>query len=307
MDYINKRIALKVALIVNVILFAVMCIASIFLIWLQNSHLEEQLRNKGISQSMIGAKTIGQIMEEAIDNGVFLVNDAFDTDYRPIHNFTPPKYHTRYDAYLDKAILGVEDEFLSDESLSYAVAVDINGYLPTHNSRFQKAPTGDVEKDKIENRTKRIFDDPIGLKAAKNLVKGFQQIYQRDTGETLWDFSTPIYVKGKQWGGFRVGISLGSIKKAKLQLTISLILAMFIILCVANATILIYINWALIPLHKLTEFAGAMADGDVGYKIEMNRTDELGDLLKVLNRLHYSIQIAKAKEQVSKSVQPPTK
>jgi hypothetical protein len=39
----------------------------------------------------------------------------------------------------------------------------------------------------------------------------------------------------------------------------------------------------------------------------MNRTDELGDLLKVLNRLHYSIQIAKAKEQVSKSVQPPTK
>jgi ligand-binding sensor protein len=305
LDYIKKRLAIKVALYVNIILFVVICVASFFLIKLQNFNLEEQLRNKGISQSIIGAKTISQIIEEAIDNGVFSVNDVFDTDYRPIPNFAPPKYHTKYDSYLDKAILGVQDEFLFDDSLAYAVTVDINGYVPTHNSRFQKAPTGDIEKDKFENRTKRIFNDQVGFKAAKNQVKGFQQIYQRDTGETLWDFASPIYVKGKQWGAFRVGISLASISKAKLELNLGLLISMFIILSFANATIIIYINWALIPLKKLTKFAEAMANGDVGYKVELNRTDELGQLLKVLDRLHYSIQIYKAKELVGKSSQTP--
>jgi len=292
-NYIKKRIAIKVALFVNLILFFVICGASIFLIGLQNAHLEEQLRNKGISQSMVGAKTISQIIEEAIDNGVFSVKDAFDTNYQPIPNFVPPKYHTKYDSYLDKAILGVEDEFLLDESLTYAVAVDLNGYVPTHNSRFQKAPTGNVEKDKFENRTKGIFNDPIGLKAAKNDVKGFQQIYHRDTGEILWDFSTPIYVKGKHWGGFRVGISLAYIKKAKLDLAFGLILTMAIIFAVSIISILIYINWSLRPLNELIKYAGGLAKWDVGHKITLNRTDELGQLSEVLERLHYSIQITK--------------
>ena len=293
MNYIKKRLAVKVALVVNLILFFVICGAAVFLIRQQNARLEEQLRNKGVIQSIVGAKAIGQIMEEAIDNGVFSVKDAFDTDYQPIPNFAPPKYHTKYDAYLDKAILGVEDEFLLDESLTYAVAVDLNGYIPTHDSRFQKAPTGDIEKDKSENRTKRIFNDPVGLKAAKNEVKGFQQIYNRDTGEILWDFSAPIYVKGKHWGGFRVGISLASIKKAKLNLAFGLILTMAIIFVVSIISILIYVNWSLGPLNELIKYAGGLAKWDIGHKITLNRTDELGQLSEVLERLHYSIQITK--------------
>ena len=293
-NYIKKRLAVKIALFVNLILFVVICGASVFLIWLQNAHLEEQVRNKGVIQSIVGAKAIGQIMEEAIDNGVFSVKDAFDTDYQPIPKFDPPKYHTKYDAYLDKAILGVEDEFLLDESLTYAVAVDLNGYIPTHDGRFQKAPTGDIEKDKSENRTKRIFNDPVGLQAAKNEVKGFQQIYHRDTGEIIWDFSAPIYVKGKHWGGFRVGISLASIKKAKLNLAFGLILTMAIIFAVSIISILIYVNWYLAPpLNELIKYAGGLAKWDIGHKIALNRTDELGQLSEVLERLHYSIQITK--------------
>jgi methyl-accepting chemotaxis protein len=292
-NYIKNKLAVKIALFVNLILFVVICGASFFLIRQQNARLEEQLYNKGVIQSIVGAKTIGQIMEEAIDNGVFSIKDAFDTDYQPIGNFVPPKYHTKYDSYLDKAILGVEDEFLSDESLIYAVAVDSNGYVPTHNSRFQKAPTGDIEKDKFENRTKRIFNDPVGLKSAKNTVKGFQQIYQRDTGETLWDFSAPVYVKGKHWGGFRVGISLASIKKAKLDLAFALILTMATILVVSIISILIYVNWSLLPLNKLIKYASGLTKWEIGHKIELNRTDELGQLAEVLERLHYSIQVTK--------------
>ncbi len=293
-NYINKRMAFKVALFVNMILFVVICGASVFLVMRQNSHLEEQLRNKGIIQSIIGAKTIGQIMEEAIDNGVFSINDAFDKDYQPIPNFNPPKYHTKYDSYLDKAILGVQDEYLLDESLVFAAAVDINGYGPTHNSRFQKAPTGDLEKDKLENLTKRMFNDPIGIAAAKNEVKGFQQIYFRDTGEVLWDFASPIYVKGKQWGNFRVGISPASINKSKLELALGLILAMAIIFAISIIATVLYVNRSLVPLNQLTKFAGDLANGDMEQKITLNRTDELGQLSLALERLHYSLKLAKS-------------
>ena len=293
-NYINKKIAIKVALFVNLILFVVICGASVFLVMRQNAQLEEQLRNKGISQSIIGAKTVGQIMEEAIDNGVFSINDAFDKDYQLILNFDPPKYHTKYDSYLDKAILGIQDEYLLDESLIYAASVDINGYAPTHNSRFQKAPTGDLEKDKSENRTKRIFNDPIGITAAKNEVKGFQQIYHRDTGEILWDFSSPIYVKGKHWGNFRVGISPASIKNAKLNLAFGLILIMVIIFAASIIATVFYINRSLIPLNQLTKFAGDLANGDIDQKVTLNRVDELGQLSLALERLHYSLKLAKS-------------
>jgi len=31
------------------------------------------------------------------------------------------------------------------------------------------------------------------------------QTYKRDTGEVMHDLSVPIYVRGRHWGGFRVG------------------------------------------------------------------------------------------------------
>ncbi len=293
--FIKARISLKVALFVNLILFIVFLGASFFLIYLQNSHLEEQLQVKGSSQSMVGAKMYGQIIEEAIDNGVFTITDALDTNYQLIPNFDPPKYHTKYDSYLDKAILGVQDEFLLDESLTYAVATDVNGYVPTHDSRYQKPITGDKQKDNLGNRTKRIYDDPIGLKAAKNEKKGFHQIYHRDTGEVLWDFSSPIYVKGKHWGGFRVGISLASIGKAKRELAVSLILIMGVILIISLISVLVYVNWSLIPLKRLTRMSAALADGNVEHKMVLDRTDEIGKLSEVLERLRRSIQIAKSR------------
>lgn len=114
------------------------------------------------------AKLISIVPEEAVDNGVFTVKDVFDTKYEIIAGFEPKKYHTKYYSYLDKAILSIQDEFLKDESVVFAVAVavDVNGYLPTHNTRYQQPITGDQQKDLVGKRTKRIFNDPNGLKAA---------------------------------------------------------------------------------------------------------------------------------------------
>ncbi|MDT8444158.1 MAG: HAMP domain-containing protein, partial [Desulfuromonadales bacterium] len=104
------------------------------------------------------------------------------------------------------------DEFLNNAMVAFAVLVDRNGYLPTHNSKFTQPLTGNPEQDKLGNRTKRIFDDPVGLGAAHyDGADGngyLQQVYERDTGEKMWDISAPVYVKGRRWGGFRIGYQM---------------------------------------------------------------------------------------------------
>lgn len=236
---------------------------------------------------------IGQIIEEAIDNGVFSVKDAFDTEYELIGNFDPPKYHTKYDFYLDKAILGLQDEFLEDKSIIFAVAVDKNGYLPTHNTRFQKPITGNPDVDRVGNRTKCVFNDPVGLKAAQNTEKGLQQVYYRDTGEVMWDVSSPIFVKGKHWGGFRIGLSMIEIDQAKKKLMTTLVTMMSGILILSLVLTFISVNRSLSPLNKLTIAATSLASGkNLKDEIKVTRKDEIGKLQETLDRLRLSMIIA---------------
>ncbi|MCP3954208.1 MAG: HAMP domain-containing protein [Desulfobacterales bacterium] len=287
------KIGVKVSLIVNFFILIVMSAGTYFLVAQQSQSLERELLSRGKIQSIVGAKMIGQILEEAVDNGVFSVKDAFDTEYELIGNFEPPKYHTKYDFYLDKAILGLQDEFLLDKSIVFAVAVDKNGYLPTHNTRYQKPITGNPEVDKVGNRTKRVFNDPVGLKAAQNSTKGLLQVYHRDTGVTMWDVSSPIFVKGKHWGGFRIGLSLEVINQAKQRLMTTLVTMMAGILFLSLVLTFIAVNRSLSPLNKLTIAAIGLASGkNLREEIKVTRKDEIGKLQETLDRLRLSMIIA---------------
>ena len=152
------------------------------------------------------ADGIQRLLEQAIAAGRLTEADVFDTQYRQISNSNPPKFHTRYDDYSDETFPAVQEAVLSaHDFLIYAGAVDRNGYFPTHNKKFSKPLTGDYAKDLAGNRTKRIFDDRTGKSAGANTDAFLLQTYMRDTGEVLHDLSVPIYVKGKHWGGFRIG------------------------------------------------------------------------------------------------------
>ncbi len=293
MNYISSRLGVKIALIVNLMLLIVMAIGTYVLITKQSKSLENEVMAKVKIQSIVGAKMIGKIIEEAIDNGVFSVQDVFDVDYKEIGQFEPPKYHTKYDFYLDKSILGIIDEFLVDPSVVFAVAVDRNGYLPTHNTRYQQPITHDKEKDRVGNRTKRIFDDPVGIKAAQNEKKGFVQVYHRDTGVTMWDISSPIYVKGTHWGAFRIGLSLTALNKIKNEFKTSLIIIMVVVLIVSILITFFTINRALAVLVNLTNQATGLSLGkNLHFPIKNTRNDEIGSLEKTLERIRQSLVIA---------------
>ncbi len=298
MGLITRHISSKVAIVVNLVILVVIGAGTYFLVTQQRQRLEADLLERGKMQSIVGAKMVGKIFEEAIDNGVFSIREAFDTDYQQIGNFDPPKFHTKYDFYTDKAVLGIIDEFLLDESIVFAVPVDVNGYLPTHNTRYQQPITGDVDKDRVGNRTKRVFNDPVGLKAAQNKDLGFLQIYHRDTGKVMWDVSSPIYIKGKHWGGFRVGLSLDVIEREKNNLMQGLMIVMGVILILSVVVTHIAVNFSLAPLKRLTAVAQDLADANnLEQSIPVTRKDEVGRLQAVLERLRLSMIIALKKRK----------
>ena len=287
-----KRISMKAAVSVNLLLLIVMCAGTWYIIREQDRNIEAQLLERGRIEAILGAKITSRILEEAVDNGVLSKEDVFDTEYEEIPGFDPPKYHTKYDFYLDKALLEMEDEFFKDGSVTGAVAVDINGYLPTHNTRYQKPITWDIEKDRIGNHTKRIFNDPVGIRAARNTKDGLLQFYEKDTGEVTWDIAAPIYVKEKHWGNFRIGFSLLKANHQKNELRLAIAIAMAVILLVSCLAVFLTVGRALKPLEDLTERASRLADGDISAPIKVNSNDEVGKLADVLERLRISLKKA---------------
>ncbi len=54
---------------------------------------------------------------------------------------------------------------------------------------------------------KRMFNDTVGIRLARNQDPILVQTYVRDTGEVLNDLSVPITVRGRHWGAVRLGFS----------------------------------------------------------------------------------------------------
>lgn len=157
------------------------------------------------------AADIGNIFEQAIANGRLSEQQVFDTHYQEIANTNPPKYNTAYDDFSDQQFPTIQEPILAQNNfIIYAGAVDVNGYFPTHNKKFAQKPTGDYEKDLVISRTKRMFNDPTGIRCGSNTETFLLQTYKRDTGEIMHDLSAPIYVNGKHWGGFRIGYTADS-------------------------------------------------------------------------------------------------
>jgi methyl-accepting chemotaxis protein len=152
------------------------------------------------------ARDIGKLFEQAIADGQITEASLFDRNYQPIANTNPQKHHTAFDAFTDRVLPALQEKILQDHAeVSYAGAVDNNGYFPTHNKKFSRPLTGNYEVDLVNNRTKRIFNDRTGSRCGSNTNPFLLQTYKRDTGEVMHDMSAPIYVHGRHWGGFRIG------------------------------------------------------------------------------------------------------
>ena len=153
-----------------------------------------------------GAGRIAEQFEADVQQNRISLDDLFDRSYTLIPKTSPSKYHTRFDGYTDQVLPAIEEALLPrHEGLVFAIACTPQGYVPTHNNAFSQALTGDTQVDAVQNRTKRKFDDRTGIRCGSHQQAVLLQTYTRDTGELMHDLSVPIMVRGRHWGGLRLG------------------------------------------------------------------------------------------------------
>ncbi|WP_431978465.1 methyl-accepting chemotaxis protein [Pseudomonas phenolilytica] len=153
-----------------------------------------------------GAADIAARFEADIDAGRIAVNDLFDRNYQAQPGTDPLKYHTRFDKYADGVLPAIQEPLLArHDAIVYAIATTPEGYVPTHNNAFNHPPVGNPEIDRSRSRSKRLFNDRTGGRCGSHQRNVLLQTYSRDTGELMHDLSVPIMVKGRHWGGLRLG------------------------------------------------------------------------------------------------------
>jgi len=134
--------------------------------------------------------------------------DVFDRNYRAVSNTEPKKYDTGYRKLFVSKLQKKLDTLRNETGAIYALAVDINGYLPVHHTEFSNEPTGNPDVDIAKSRHMRIYNsNEAEVRRASNTKPFLLQAYIRDTGEILNDLSFPLYVNGKHWGALIIGVT----------------------------------------------------------------------------------------------------
>jgi methyl-accepting chemotaxis protein len=156
------------------------------------------------------AQKIAATFEQAVDSARITLADLFDESYVPIPNTNPQQFMARFTSFADGVLPPIQEPALELSSeVAFCVAVDRNGYLPTHNRKFSHPQGADPVWNTANCRNRRLFNDRTGLRAGQNTQPFLLQTYRRDMGggtfALMKDLSAPIYVKGQHWGGLRLG------------------------------------------------------------------------------------------------------
>jgi methyl-accepting chemotaxis protein len=156
------------------------------------------------------AKRISAAFESAVEHGDIRLEQLMDEKYREIPGTDPKQYLTNYVAFTDRILPPIQDPIqTTDPRIVFCVAWAKGGYLPTHNPNYRLPQGPDPVWNNANCRNRRLFDDRAVRKVAANTKPFLLQTYRRDMGGgnfvLMKDLSSPIYVRGRHWGAFRMG------------------------------------------------------------------------------------------------------
>lgn len=133
-------------------------------------------------------------------------------------------------------------------------------------------------------RIGRVFDDPVGLAAARTTRPIFQ-VYSRDTGEKIYDFAVPVFLGNRAWGALRVGIPYDDIARERTVI-------FYDALSIGSVTLVIGAlgaRWMtarfMEPLERLEKATALVAAGDLSHHVPVVSSDEYGRLARSFNRM----------------------
>jgi len=160
------------------------------------------------------AKRISDIFETAITRGEITLDGLMDENYRQIPGTDPKQYMTNYVEFTDRVLPAIQDPIQkSDPRIVFCVAWAKGGYLPTHNANYRLPQGKDPVWNNANCRNRRLFNDRAVKRVAANTKPFLLQTYRRDMGGgnfvLMKDASSPIFVRGRHWGAFRLGFRQG--------------------------------------------------------------------------------------------------
>ena len=156
------------------------------------------------------AKQISEEFEAAVARGEITIDQLMDEKYREIARTDPKQYLTDYVAFTDRILPSIQDPIQkSDPRIAFCVAWAKGGYLPTHNPNYRLPQGADPVWNNANCRNRRLFNDRAVKKVAANTKPFLLQTYRRDMGGgnfvLMKDLSSPIFIRGRHWGAFRMG------------------------------------------------------------------------------------------------------
>ena len=156
------------------------------------------------------ARRISQTFEDAIARGEITLEKLMDENYREIPGTDPKQYFTQYVDFTDRVLPSIQDPIQkSDPRIAFCVAWAKGGYLPTHNPNYRQPQGKDPVWNNANCRNRRLFNDRAVKKVAANTKPFLLQTYRRDMGGgnfvLMKDVSSPIFIRGRHWGAFRMG------------------------------------------------------------------------------------------------------
>ena len=162
-----------------------------------------------INAAMDAAGQLGELLEEALHNGAISLAHLFDEAYQPIPGTNPAQHTSRFVELADQLFPPVQELRLElSNKVVFCIAVDRNGFVATHNKKYNHPQRGDLAWDSANSRYRRIFNDRTGLASARNTRPFLLQTYRRDMGGgnfmVMKEAAAPITVNGRHWGGVRL-------------------------------------------------------------------------------------------------------
>ncbi len=264
--YLVVRIALVIFVVFGIFLTA---FSSVFIVQATNAN-EQAALERAQAMARQGAASVQYAFETALRDQRLTEAALFDERLQELPGTTPKRYRSAFDAFTDAAFPSLQEAPLRVSDVVFAIAVTRNGYVPTHNAA---------------ERSKRLFDDPVGLAAARNTDDLLVQDYRRDTGEAIFDVSSPITVNGRHWGAFRIGLAKAELNRKALAIWLTMGSLGTLVVLIESLLIAWLLRRALRPLADMERVVARIAEGDLDQRIDVSGTDEVGRIGRSLEAM----------------------
>jgi adenylate cyclase len=293
----------KFILVLTLLIFVVMGVVTWLVLSQMKQTLVQQVVDRGESQARSLALNSGdlvlqlnQAVSQTSDPSLTLmqfVNDAVkmessQSDQDIPSDLTPGEqqilaFINTYNEDVQK-YLWPDAENTKRGNTEYAFVIDKNNKYQAYSDL-----KGDIQKY-IEHDT---YVPPAGVRAMADADSILVQTFQ-DQGRLIYDIAAPINVTGEgkaiKIGEVHLGMNENIITRVVRYVAVAIILSTVGVLILGILVMMVFVTVLIKPIRLLVKGVSAIAAGDFDQKINIKRSDELGDLTDAFNDMAKSLR-----------------